>query len=379
MNENIVKFPDRSAIAEEAGAWLIKLDRDQAPSAQDLASLREWLARSPLHREELNSLASIWDKMNVLTELAVPLGKPDTQAKSATRVKHGFFDGFGRVGIAAAAIVMGLAIVFTVWIRPDPFIATNGLYATAVGQQQTTTLADGSIVLLNTNSQIKVEYGKQYRDIHLLQGEVHFTVAKNPERPFRVYAGNGRVEAVGTAFSVYLKDNGVNITVTEGVVALASLNKSRTHGFQQNPVPPGADPSPDSIAAIDAVAFAALGRLEAGQSTTIRNPVNDETSETGALDDIQTVEAQEMTKRLSWREGLLTFNGDPLQQVVDEISRYTTVSIEISDPAVRAIKIGGQFPVGETEAMLDAFEVNFGLRVTRLSHDHILLSAAGPQ
>jgi transmembrane sensor len=385
VKENIVEFPDRNAIAEEAGAWLVKLDRDQAPSAEELDDLREWMQRSPVHREELNSLAALWDKMNVLTELAVPLEKPQTQststqAEQGARTKTGFFEGFGRLGFATAAIVLVFTIVFTAWTRPDPITTTNGLYATAVGQQQETVLADGSVVLLNTNSQINVEYGALYRDVHLLQGEAHFTVAKNAGLPFRVFAGNGRVQAVGTAFSVYLKNNAVDVTVTEGSVALASLLMPEGLAIQNKPTQDG--PATTAVDRLDSnitssnVYSEDLGTLKAGQSTTIRSIVDDQISQTSTLDIIQTVDDQEMTKRLSWRQGLLTFAGDPLEQVVDEISRYTTVSIEITDPAVRAIKIGGQFPVGETDAMLDALEANFGLHVTRMGQDHVLLSAA---
>jgi len=79
---------------------------------------------------------------------------------------------------------------------------------------------------------------------------------------------------------------------------------------------------------------------------------------------------------LAWREGLLAFSGESLETVVNEISRYSTVNIEISDSAVRAIRIGGQVPVGQTDAMLAALEDNFGLRVQRLSPDHVVLSAA---
>jgi len=298
----------------------------------------------------------------------VPLEKPQTQstptqAEQGTRTGSGFFEGFGRIGLATAAIVLVFTIVFTVWTRPDSFTTANGLYATAVGQQQETILADGSVVLLNTNSQIKVEYSTGHRDVHLLQGEAHFTVAKNATLSFRVFAGNGRVQAVGTAFSVYLKNNEVDVTVTEGSVSLASFSLFEDSGVQQEKA------SPD-VNTVD------LGLLRAGQSTTIRAAADEEINTTSTLDVIQTVDTEEMTKRLSWRQGLLTFEGDPLEQVVEEISRYTTVSIEITDPAVRAIKIGGQFPVGETDAMLDALEVNFGLRVTRLGQDHILLSAA---
>jgi len=371
MNENIVEFPDRRAIKEEAAAWLIKLDGDSAPSAEELASLREWLARSPVHREQLLSFADIWGKMNVLTDLTVPLGH--TERRSSRRfvgrpriaMSH-----FARASFVAAVIVIGIAATF--WLRPGPLVNGNDFYATAVGQQRSMTLADGSVVILNTNTQIKVDYDDEYRNIRLLQGEAHFTVAKNPLRPFRVYAGNGRVQAVGTAFSVYLRDDSVDVTVTEGAVVLASVGQADTDLKLESSH--GSNQSSGSIAMLDDGIVEALGTIKAGESATFRNAVDADVVRITSA--IETVEAPEMAKRLSWRDGILTFAGDPLVVVVDEISRYTTVSIEISDPVVQATRIGGRFPIGETDAMFDALEANFGLRVTRLSHDRVLLSAA---
>ncbi len=375
MRENIVGFPDRKAIEEEAAAWLIKLDSDSAPSSEELASLREWLERSPVHREQLGSLADFWGKMNVLTELAAPLGHPGGRANRSfvESLRHAIPQSAG-AGFVTAVIVIGIGVAATFWLRPDPFLSSNGLYATAVGQQQSTTLADGSVVLLNTNSQIKVDYNNEYRNIHLLQGEAHFTVAKSVAQPFRVYAGNGRVQAVGTAFSVYLKDNSINVTVTEGKVELASVNRPSTNRLAQQGTPPGTVQSSGSNAIFDSGLIETLGTIKAGESATIQSFVDLDTVST--INAIETVGAREMTKRLSWREGVLTFAGDPLEFVVDEISRYTTVSIEITDPVVRATRIGGRFPIGETDAMFDALEANFGLRVTRLSHDRVLVSVA---
>jgi len=373
MKQKIVEFPNRGVIAEEAGKWLIRLDGDRPLSAEEQTTLRKWLQRSPLHREELDSLARLWGRMNILTELAVPLGKSPLSSRLGTRRENrqGLLAGMGRLGIAMAVVVIGLVTVFSLWMQPDPVGSSNGLYVTAIGQQQQVTLADGSVVLLNTNSQIRVEYGEHYRDIYLLQGEVNFNVAKNPEQPFRVYAGSGRVQAVGTVFSVYLKNNAVDITVSEGKVALATLSRPGIASSGRS-VPSAEAQRPG----VDSAVYAEnLGLLSAGQSISIRGVVEDAPSDMGSLDAIQTIDSAEMNKRLSWQQGLLIFNGDPLEQVVEEISRYTTVSIEITDPAVRAIKIGGQFPVGETDAMLEALEVNFGLRVTRLGDDHVLLAA----
>lgn len=373
MRENVVEFPDRKVIEDEAGAWLIKLDGDGVPSAEDLASLRDWLARSPVHREQLNSLADFWGKMNVLTELAVPLGHPNGD------VKIGSVERFRQVmprmrvaGFATAIVAIGVATAF--WLRPDPNADSNGLYATAVGQQQSTTLADGSVVLLNTNSQLEVDFDYEFRNIRLLQGEAHFTVAKDIERPFRVYAGNGRVQAVGTAFSVYLKDDSIDVTVTEGEVTLAAVGRLGTDAMPQQGISPGSDRSSGAIAKINNGYVESLGTLRAGESTTFQSVPDAGTP--GPINTIETIEAPEMAKRLSWRDGILTFTGEPLEVVVDEITRYTTISIEFADPLVKAKRIGGRFPIGETDAMFDTLEANFGLRVTRLSHDRVLLSAA---
>jgi len=374
MRKNIVEFPYRKGVKEEAAAWLIKLDGDRAPSANELASLREWLARSPVHREQLGSLADFWGKMNVLTELAVPLTHAEGSENRSliASIRHAI-PRFARAGFLTAALVLGVGIAVTFWSRGDQFLSSNGLYATAIGQQHSTTLADGSVVMLNTNSQFKVDYDNEYRNIRLLQGEAHFTVAKNAARPFRVYAGNGRVQAVGTAFSVYLKDNTIDVTVTEGEVVLAAFNRSSTSRLPQQGAPLGTGQSSGSSAIDHIGTVELLGTIKAGESATIRSGLDADTVST--IKAIETVEPQEMAKRLSWREGVLTFTGDPLEVVVEEISRYTTVSIEFSDPAVRAIRIGGRFPIGETDAMFAALEANFGLRVNRLSHDRVMVSA----
>lgn len=375
MNENIVEFPDRKAVEEEAATWLIKLDGDTVPSADELASLREWLARSPVHREQLASLAGLWGKMNVLTELAAPLGHVEGGVMRGPFNKtRDVIPQIARAGFVTAIVVFGIAVAATLLLRSDPFLSSNGFYSTAVGEQQATKLADGSVVLLNTNSQVKVEYENEYRNIRLLQGEAHFTVAKNAERPFQVYAGNKRVQAVGTAFSVYLKDDAIDVTVTEGIVALASVSSASPNQPQQAVNQTTSMPSAGSnaIAGIDFIEVPVT--IKAGESVTLPNSSGLNT--VSSINAIETVEAREMTKRQSWRGGMLTFYGDRLEDVVNEISRYTTVSIEM-DPALRDKRTGGQFPIGGgTEAMFDILEANLGVRVIRLSHDRVLLSAA---
>jgi len=412
---NISSFPDQRAIEEEAVNWLIKLDSESSPSRQDLQALTEWLSRSPVHRQELKSLNAFWGNQ-VLTELMVPLGKSSESSLITWLKRRWHCSGvIARTSATAAIATATLAITFGLLLLPAPINSTNGLYVTAVGQQQSLQLADGSTVQLNTNSQVKVEYSQGYRNIHLLQGQAYFEVAKDREHPFRVYAGNGRVQALGTAFTLYLQDSSLNVLVTEGKVALASmesigssadsstqppiepstkysnsylagsLNSSSTGSSQNpsnspskrpynNPLNNQAKASLNTQAAHDAYVNSTskqVGTLIAGQTVTLQLAQQGEMP----ANPIKAVAREELDRRQSWREGLLIFSGEPLEQVVKEISRYTTVSIEIVDPAVRNLQIGGRFKVGDLDNMFKALEANFDLKVTRLGFNRVQLAA----
>ena len=372
----IVEFPDRSEVTQEAAEWLIRLDADRPPTQDELAALGEWLHRNPTNREELESIATLWGRMNILTELAVPLGHAGRSAVRDVVAKRQ--PAWRRAGILVASLAAMLAVVVVLIGRgpvTDPLVATNGLYATAVGQQHITTLADGSQVMLNTNSQIKVEYSAEYRRVYLLQGEVLFTVAKNSERPFRVYAGNGLIEAVGTAFSVYLKGAEIDVAVTEGRVALASLDPRQASTAQRTRS--GRPGSSNALPEVDESSLRSLGLLSAGQVATIRSPAADAAvGAANVVEEVETIPTQELAQRLAWREGVVMFSGETMENVVRELGRYTTVSIEIPDETIRKMRVGGRFPVGETETMLSALETNFNLRVIRLSHNRVVLAPA---
>ena len=369
MNKDVVDFPNRSTIDEEAAGWLIRLDCDQRPSAEEKAALGAWIGRSTVHRESITELARLWDRMNVLTELAVPLGEVP-KAK-----RHGGMTG-RRWALASFALAVTL-VASVAWLARDvwwgdPMADTNGLYATAVGQQQETVLADGSVVQLNTNSQIRVEYGEEHRDIRLFQGEAHFTVAETEDLPFRVFAGNGRVQAVGTAFAVHLTKSGVDVTVTDGKVSIAAVGQAG----QSTALPGGAELAPADGQAVNLpMPMENLGILTAGERAVIAVPQDvDVTSPVLQRDETNTKAS--IVRQLSWREGVLTFSGEPLSEALDEISRYTTLTFEIADSEIRDRPVGGRYPIGENELMLRSLETNFGLRVTRLGHDRVLLSVA---
>ncbi|HEY0685618.1 MAG TPA: FecR family protein [Steroidobacter sp.] len=353
--KNVVPFPENRAVETEAAAWLVRLDSEAPLSESERRELAEWTRRSPAHLEQLREHAALWRKLNVLTELGVPLRDVNRAAVARPRASSRA----RKLSAVVAALIAVIAIGIASRHRMGAAVDASELYATAVGERRTVTLPDASVVMLNTNTQIRVAYQKSYRDIRLLRGEAYFTVAKNPNRPFRVYAGGGRIDALGTAFSVYLKQEGsVDVTVTEGRVAVASL---ATEG--------------KSVPNSASVREKKLGSLVAGQVATIPSETQTGSRPIDVLDNLRNVELQGLSRRISWTEGVLIFSGEPLEAVVKEINRYSTVHIEFSDPAVGAIRVGGQFPVGETSEMFKALETTFGLRVTYLSDSHVLVSS----
>lgn len=351
--KTVVNFPDLITVEAEACAWIAQLDGDQPPSPEDAAALREWINRSPLHRAELERLSELWGDMNILTELAIPLDKPQgNQAGGGLRWLFTRIATRGRAIVAATTLMAGIAAVFAFWLQNESNSPINLVYSTVVGEQRLATLPDGSVIDLNTDTQIEVDYDRERRKIRLLRGQAHFNVAHNPNRPFVVYASTGRVRAVGTAFSVRLRGTDIEVTVTEGAVALESVEYAATSSGSNDV----RFPKPAEELAV----------LQAGQSTTFSQEV----------DVIRSMEEAEMARKLSWRDGMLVFSGESLEYVVEEVSRYTPISIEFSDPELRDLRIGGYFKVGETEALFEALESNFGVQVSYISDEFVQLSSA---
>ena len=394
--KQVLDFPDREAIEQQAAEWLIRLDGDEPLTTKEISALREWMHRSPTHKAELNSFDEFWSNQSLV---ALPISLEDlyeSQPALSSSTSRWSTALFGRPGFSALAAIalVGLLIIFPLTDN----ITNNGLYAAAVGEQRQLELPDGSVIYLNTNSQVQIDYTDTTRNIVLLQGEAHFDVAKNPRRPFNVYAGGGLVQAVGTAFTVFFKeDQDIDVTVTEGKVALSSLAikqgqlqaATRATPKQQqvgNTSPsvkptskePEANPNTNQALVYYAtIPVDKLGELEAGQVTTLVVAQQPQAQSTYKLDQIKTIAKDELERRGAWRSGLLIFTGNSLEEVVAEISRYTTLNIEIVDPELKKIRIGGQFSVdGSTSALFDALEANFGLTITQLDYNRVKISAA---
>jgi transmembrane sensor len=383
MMDKITHFPSSSILEEEACQWIVKFESDDEPSIQDTQQFNAWLSKSPVHRQTLLQMAKTWGDMDVMSGLMIPLGQSLTPKRSMlnnfTLTPLLFVAGIYRVSIngikkllrplvvlPALTLVIMFSLSFFGTVSPPDI--PNNIYITTMGEHSTHILEDGSLLSLNSNSQVEVNYTLNKRVIKLLQGEAHFDVTPNLNRPFEVYVGNQMVKAVGTAFSVYRLKNNIEVLVTEGKVDLAIIESTLL-------VKPGLSPTGSKDFKQDIAVnpientVTVIASLEAGQSISI--PISAKSLDTPVVEYAQ----GDLVRKLSWLDGRLVFAGESLEEVVAEVSRHTPLFIEVADPELRKLRIGGQFQAGETDALFDVLESGFGVKITRINEGHVQLNA----
>ena len=353
-NGKILAFPDLAALDAEAAAWVARFDAGEV-SAKDQAEFQAWLNRSALHREAIAEYGNFWSEFDTLRQLTNPIGAEREIGIQAKPPAGG--TKYWLAAAAASVLVMVAAGGFfqqkaperqQITVRqqvPDRPSARQS-YATAIGGQKKFALADGSVVTLNTNSQIDVEIRGDCRDIHLVRGEAYFDVVHDEKRPFIVHANQYVVRDIGTAFAVHLTEKGlVDVRVTKGRVEIAAR------------------------AGADSVSRGAksLGILSAGQDVLFGQKI----------ERAETVSNAELDRKLAWRQGQLIYSGQPLAEVLADIGRYSDIQIELADPALRDLPVGGAFSVNQTEAIFAALENNFGVHAEWLDARHVRLTSTG--
>ncbi|MDZ4730437.1 MAG: FecR domain-containing protein [Xanthomonadales bacterium] len=343
--ESIATFPDLKAIEEVAAEWVARQDT-RPLGREEAAAFQEWLGQRQQHAEAYKRMSAIWrgyDSLDELNYIDHEIGDSET--------------GFGRKqrfhwalgGIAAAAAVVCIAVFFQPFL---PFTQSQvAHFNTSVGGQEDIVLVDGSTIKLNTDSELTIDISAEARTIRLLHGEAHFQVAHDPDRPFKVLAGDGAVWAVGTAFTIYLRDETAEVIVTEGAVKLFLQSDSD----QQ-----------DSSAIVSWPDLKPTASLTAGQKAVF----------TGKIESLERLSQDVLDRRLLWRDGYVAFSGEPLSHVLTEIGRYSDIVIEVDDPELESTPIGGYFKVGDVEGVLEALENGFGVEVQRINASYVKLSQA---
>jgi transmembrane sensor len=351
-NGKILAFPDLAALDAEAAAWVARFDAGDV-SAKDQAAFQAWLNRSALHRQAVAEYGNFWSEFDQLRHLTDSIGAEREFGAQARRSV--LFSG-AKVWLAASAAAIAVMVPISGGLRQQvpvrPPVQKSQVarpsgpqsYATAVGAQKKFTLADGSVVTLNTNSRIDVELLGDRRDVHLVRGEAFFEVVHDKKRPFTVYANRYVVRDIGTAFAVHLLEKClVDVRVTKGSVEIAAPTRGA----------PGKAKSLGVVVAGDDVVF--------GQK----------------IERAEVMSNAELSGKLAWRQGQLIYSGQPLSEVLADISRYSDIEIELADSALRDLPVGGSFSVNRTDAILAALENNFGVHAEWIDARHVRLTAAG--
>lgn len=298
---------------DTAVRWAILLDAGPLDTNEQM-NMESWLAED--HRRAgalLRAQAALvyLDRARALADPADPY--VEEAAPAQPRLKRRHF-------LAASLLVAPIAAGLAVFLMP-----ANEAFSTTVGEVRRLPLADGSIATVNTASRITVSLEPARRHIVVEDGEAWFEVAHDEKRPFIVDAGDVRVEAIGTAFSVRRHDDGVDVLVTKGVVETWRVGRESERT-----------------------------RVAGGQRSFV--PVS--------MSKIVAVEADdEIERALAWRSGELALNGEPLSYAVAELNRYNRHQLVVEDPVLSRTPIVGYFRTDNPEGFARSIAALIDARV----------------
>jgi transmembrane sensor len=356
----INRAPDGRESAEQSAARFIAR-REAGPwTDADAAALEAWLAESAGHRVAYYRLNAGWESLGRLKALGADRGsaaewpaRPVTPAGthegavSGGRSRRGLGSGWWRPRYRAAASVALVALGLYAW---HAISLQRDRYVTPIGATETLPLADGSRVLLNTNSAIRVAFSPRERRIDLDRGEAYFEVAHDSTRPFVVTVGGERVIAVGTQFAVRQDGAVLRVSVTQGTVRLERREASLTS--------PAHLVGAAAIEAVDAKLLlpeGSIARVESQAVLVQRRPV------------------AEVEQSLSWRSGILTFRDTPLAEAVAEFNRYNTRKIVLGDPGLANLQVGGIFRATRIDSFVHLLQQGLPVQAD-VERDTIVLS-----
>lgn len=360
-------FPKRltkeKSIEATAAAWLAQQDDHLTP--EQAAAFARWRQENPLHEAAVRRLEKTWSTLHLLRDFRPEsLTHPNRDLLSARRPTR--LISFP-VLAAITAIAAGVTLV-ALWrptrtsnpFRPSVASVQQGsdtlVYTTAGDGYQRVSLSDGSVVELNANSEIRVNYTAGERRARLLLGEANFVVAKNPQRPFWVEAGKISVRAVGTVFNVRIGSKDVEVLVTEGKVAVKTKPEHEVtpadHGATSSSIIP--PPSED--------AFVIAGQRLVFSTQTPIPKIH-----------IQSLSPDVIRDALAWQVTGLRFTDTPLAEVAAQFNRRNQVQIEIADASLTNLPVDGSFRANNVEAFVRLLESNGDITVERVGTERIIL------
>lgn len=313
-----------------ASRWLAARDARAATPAEQ-AEFTAWLEADIRHRVAYLRLEAGWQRADRLRDLRPLDGEVNADLLAPPKARRTWT----RPWLSAMAASFVVALLGAVWAYQQHVSWQH--YETRIGGFSRIVLDDGSVIDLNTDSELRVRLRGDRREVHLLRGEGRFQVAHDAQRPFTVAAAGAAVRAVGTAFTVRLRDGEqVDVLVAEGKVVASS--------------PPRSEAPHSSFVA-------------AGEAAVL---LPDHVS-------VQRVEPQVLARRLAWTSGRLEFRGETLGEAVEEFNRYNRRHIRLSAASLGALRVGGSFGATDPESFAGALASAFKLRVELDDANEIVL------
>jgi len=314
-------------VQEEAAAWFGKLRGSEGASLR--AVFEQWRAADPAHATAYEEVEAMWQQ-------AGGLGRTEIgRNRQLPRRRPSLFETpFVRPALAGlfVLVVAGIALVLLGARMSAPIMMAQAApFTTRVGEIRTLKLADGSTVTLDTDSSILVQISDTARDVRLVRGRARFDVASDTARPFRVEAGGRSIAALATTFDIGLEADGPRISVFRGQA--------------------------DVAAAGGAVTRLGVGDCLGGAGANAR------------------------VTRLSqgagqWVTGMLSFDGTPLAQVIDQTNRYSAAKIRLGSRALEGLRVTGAFRPLPVKGLAESLAATFSLKVKQMPNGGFLLLAS---
>lgn len=287
--------------AQQAVFWLTWLTSGETNETQERA-FKHWLNQDPSHQKAWEDAQALWHDVARLTESDLadtPSPNRSAIAVQARQTPYSYF----AIGIAACLL---LSVV--IWVTGIPYYPAD--YQTGIGDGQEIALADGSMIQLNSNTAVSIDFDDSRRRLILHSGEAWFKVAPDPVRPFEVETDFGTVRALGTQFNIANYNEMVTVTVFEHAVRVRLADGGQVQ------------------------------RLTEGSSLQFDRS-------------IQYLDQQaDLKKTSAWRRQRMIFQDRKLTDVVQELNRYRQGRILIVDPTINDLPMTGVFDTRRPEEAL---------------------------
>jgi transmembrane sensor len=325
----------------EAAAWRVVLTE---AGVETSPAFEAWLVGSPANADAWAETQALWDlfgehatSIEMITARRDALARVGRSQRGRLRAaQRGLVGRFWIAGAAAAVVaLLGLGGL-TTWYAAKPQV-----YHTTLGERRSVTLADGSRIALDADSQVEVRLLLTARKLKLDRGQARFDVAHDADRPFSVQVRDQTVIATGTTFNVDLIGPRIMVTLIEGKVSVLRDHKSK-----------GAA-KPRQV----------LARLVGGERLVTEN----------ASAQIEKIDVDEAT---AWESGQIIFDDEPLASAVQRVSRYAVHPVTVEGAAAR-LRISGVFNTGDVSTFVDTIEHAFPIRAQRNDDGSFVLSSAG--